>query len=648
MYITTQASSQLYRADIDGLRAIAVLAVIVCHVHKQLLPSGYLGVDMFFVISGFVITASLMRDSHTSFGSFILSFYQRRIKRLAPALAFFLIVTALVIALIDELAGMPLRTGAFAILGISNIQLALEATNYFGRSASLNAFVHTWSLGVEEQFYFLFPFLFWLLYARRNDSDALFWTVFLISAVSLVAFVTLYRSHQAYVYFMMPTRFWELGAGILTYLTYSKASRIASLARRIPPAVPVVLLLGVFFSPSKLAIINTMAVVVLTCVTLLSLRKDTLAYSALTLKPAIWTGLISYSLYLWHWGVLVIARLTIGVTPVSIVFLVALMFALAWLSYTVIEKPLRHAKWASSAGRTISIGLAGIAVCFVSVFALSSNHLKLNLANRLGYETSHFQITWWKDQRTGTYLERCHPKGRYTRALLDQCLPAQEDGARLFLIGDSHARNYLPTMQGAFPEYTVSYFTMGYGCAYLPGDLAQRYGRDLATWCTNYVDDVTERLTTLVEPGDIVAIGQRLWRNPERQGSSYLNFISARSEMFLSEGARVILLDGTYPPDTHPQFCLNLPWRPMRDGCAVTLEETQDAFAEFDSRASAMARAREGLYYAPLRAGLCVQGQCGQLSRMGHPVWHDRGHITEAAALELVPHLRRQLANQGF
>ena len=150
-----------YRPEIDGLRAFAVVAVIINHFNKEILPNGYLGVDIFFVISGFVITSSLYQRPSKNFKDFISGFYERRIERLVPALSVFVLITSILICLFNPQPDLSLRTGLTSLFGLSNLYLIRQSTNYFAQSSELNVFLHTWSLGVEEQFYILFPFLIW-------------------------------------------------------------------------------------------------------------------------------------------------------------------------------------------------------------------------------------------------------------------------------------------------------------------------------------------------------------------------------------------------------------------------------------------------------------------------------------------------------
>lgn len=368
--------SRDYRRELDGLRALAVLAVIVNHLERQWMPGGYLGVDIFFVISGYVITASLFFRSDRGLGDLLLNFYARRIKRLAPALIVFVGVTAVAIALFDPRPWGHLKTGAAALFGLSNIYLIVQAADYFSDSTQLNVFVHTWSLGVEEQFYAVFPFMVWLLGFRQLNGSRqgrFYWVLGLSAVASLAAFVWLGTSKPIVSYYSMPTRFWELAAGALAFGWLNRRDTDGSAGTSAwIAALALACMLAVLFVPETYHTLSTIAVVAATVAFIVAVRRDTAVYRLLTRKPVIYIGLISYSLYLWHWGVIAVSRWTVGVHWWTVPFLLVAMFGLAALSYHCIERPLRAANWSARPSITIGYGLATSAcLCLALVLVLN-------------------------------------------------------------------------------------------------------------------------------------------------------------------------------------------------------------------------------------------------------------------------------------
>jgi len=175
--VKAMGSKLNYRPDIDGLRAIAVLAVIANHTDTRLAPSGFLGVDIFFAISGFVITSSLIKRERTNLKAMLLPFYGRRIKRLVPALLSCILITSLIFSLVSATPATNLWSGIWAAFGLSNIHFYQEQTDYFSPVSELSLFLHTWSLGVEEQFYLIYPFIFWFALQRKRLTQLLLSTL---------------------------------------------------------------------------------------------------------------------------------------------------------------------------------------------------------------------------------------------------------------------------------------------------------------------------------------------------------------------------------------------------------------------------------------------------------------------------------------
>jgi peptidoglycan/LPS O-acetylase OafA/YrhL len=400
-----------YRPEIDGLRALAVIAVIINHISKGLLPAGYLGVDIFFVISGYVITSSLVGRETEGLGEFLSGFYIRRIKRLVPVLVLFVVVTGALICLFDPEPALSLRTGAAALFGLSNLYLFKQASDYFGSMAELNVYTHTWSLGVEEQFYLLFPILFWA--TQRGGGRRFVILSAGLSAASLGAFVVLYGIDQPAAFFLMPTRLWELGVGCLLVGVLRGGSRSSS------ATVPFLATAGigvVLFAPPALHVPATIAVVVLTAMLIVLLRPETVAYRLFAHPRVVYIGTISYSLYLWHWSVLSLSRWTIGVHWWSIPIQVGIMFLLAAASYRYVESPLRRAKWSVRPRRTITYGVAvstAGAACLLFLGFVGPGWL--------------YSGTPWTEPQEEPAAVSSHPPGR--------------NGA-VVLIGDSHARHF--------------------------------------------------------------------------------------------------------------------------------------------------------------------------------------------------------------
>ncbi|MFM1800016.1 MAG: hypothetical protein RLZZ117_2294 [Cyanobacteriota bacterium] len=366
-----------YRPEIDGLRAFAIIPVIINHFNKQWLPSGYLGVDIFFVISGLVITSSLLHKPSQGLRENLLSFYSRRIKRLLPALWAMILLGAISISFFNPAPGFSLQTGLTALFGLSNLYLLHQATDYFAPASDFNLFTHTWSLGVEEQFYLLFPLLLWFSGVwrsgaglTRQSKQTLGILLLVLSSVSLAMFVALYPSNQPMAYFFMPSRFWEMGLGcLLALLSWKRAQSLPVGNRHVQAFFPWVILviIAVLFKglPEDSGLTATIAVVFLTSLLIATLQPpgslDVSSrwspYSFLSHPFLIVIGLISYSLYLWHWPVFCLSRWTAGTPLWSLPILLTIIVIFSLASYHWIEQPLRQARWSISRFRIIVKGL---------------------------------------------------------------------------------------------------------------------------------------------------------------------------------------------------------------------------------------------------------------------------------------------------
>lgn len=498
---SSESKSSRYRPEIDGLRAFAVIAVIINHFNKEILPGGYLGVDIFFVISGYVITSSLDgRGKDQGLGSFIGTFYARRIKRLIPALVVFAIITTILICLVNPNPEVILRTGLSSLLGLSNLYLLRLRTDYFAESTELNPFTHTWSLGVEEQFYFIFPLIVWFTgfsKSKQNGGRFLLFALALLSSLSFARYLFLFEYLPSNAYFEMPSRFWEIAMGAITYLAIKiLPERAVSLLRPIPGLAFLVVIAPIMLQTSKPAVFSTLAVV-LACCCLLAKREmpNSILFRLLTQKYILRIGIISYSLYLYHWTILSISKWTIGISLFTIPFQVFAMIALASLSYRYVETPFRSNRNQSN----LIVMIGGILTIASTAFAI---HL---IYNAPIYSGKHKQK---KDHFARIFPPKyCNIFDNFQEsiALGSSCgIKFSEKNQTIFLLGDSHANQFNDQLLRYGKQKMLNVVTVvGNGCNFPP--IGDKTGK-----CYKRQSQLEAKIISKIKQGDIIIVGNAL------------------------------------------------------------------------------------------------------------------------------------------
>ena len=336
--------SSRYRPDIDGLRAIAVVLVVTFHAFPEAMPGGFIGVDIFFVISGFLITGIIVRELEQKRFS-LLAFYNRRIRRIFPALIVVLCVT-LVLGWLWMLpaAYAQLSSDVFASAAFfANIALLLQS-GYFDIESGKKPLLHLWSLGIEEQFYLFWPLMLMLVARLRLGILA---AVSIVGVASFVLNVALIGSNPVATFYLPFTRAWELLAGAALACSWSQLNQ-AGTASNLRASIGVVLIaIAAGVLDTKSAFPGWWAILpVAGSALLLSAPAAWFCRSLLASPPLVWIGLISYPLYLWHWPLLVFFGIIkfASLTLLERGLIVGLSFALAWLTYRFVEIPFRFGR----------------------------------------------------------------------------------------------------------------------------------------------------------------------------------------------------------------------------------------------------------------------------------------------------------------
>jgi peptidoglycan/LPS O-acetylase OafA/YrhL len=426
-----------YRPEVDGLRAVAVCSVILYHAGVPAFGGGYLGVDIFFVISGYLITGNIVRELIDGRLS-VWDFYDRRIRRIIPALLVVMIVStvaAYCLMLPDDLENFGQSLVATSLF--ANNVLLLLTSGYFALEASFKPLMHTWSLAVEEQYYFVVPLVLWAAF-RLGAMKALLWMVLGIVLASFALSLWAAKAMPVANFLLLPFRAWELGIGATAVLIEARlknwrgptthfgcALAFAGLAMIAAPIV----LFGI--RPSQPSFVSLVPVLGTTLV--LVFAQDTVGLGRLlAMKPIVALGIVSYSAYLYHQPVFAFARITRLEEPSWKVMLayVPLVFLLAWVSWRFVEQPFRNRSKIRFRSVAWLLGPASVAV------------VAIGLAMHL---TSGFFASWPElandDPMFGTKQNIAY--NSRPLAYLDRRFDAHSDRPKLLVLGNSQARDFI-------------------------------------------------------------------------------------------------------------------------------------------------------------------------------------------------------------
>jgi peptidoglycan/LPS O-acetylase OafA/YrhL len=598
-----------YRSEIDGLRAVAVVPVILFHADFGRFSGGFVGVDVFFVLSGYLITSLILEECADGRFS-IAKFYERRARRILPALYFVMICcvpVAMLLMLPGEFRDFA-RTLASVVFFASNFRLWLD-TDYFSYDAHLNPLLHTWSLATEEQYYILFPLLMlalWRAGPRRMTA-----VIVLALLGSLALAELLWPIDAIATFYLLPTRAWELAMGALVAIYLFR--------RRDPPASDLGAWLGLAMIMASVAVfkptvpfpgVYALVPTLGTVLVVLYARDGTLARRALSLRPVVFVGLISYSAYLWHQPLFAFARLGSVEPPApgTMLALSALALALAALSWRFVEAPFRDRR---RVGRPMvfagSLG-GGVALLAAAVAAPAL------MRPPSDYPPALRQLVVPLDERTD-----------YVRAAYEQVRDddfTSGGGRRLLVLGDSHSQDFVNMIREnrAFDGYQIAARYIPVECQLYIGD--EDVSRFIEAQYQEYCESGPQprELVELAHQADVVVLvaSWRDWaadRLPETIRNLGLradqDIVVVGRKGFRGREPRWLLTD---EPASFPEVR------------GVQSEQYQSATA-------ALRRAVPDEIFVDTHRIVCGQGwDCPLFTPAGRLISHDGGHLTRAGA----------------
>ena len=651
-------SKNRFRADIQGLRAIAVLSVVVFHIWPHALSGGFVGVDVFFVISGYLITSHLLREVEANGHVDFRAFYLRRARRLLPASIIVIISTlALTPFFVSPTRWTDTSLEAIASLFyIQNWLLVWKSVDYLNAENAPTALQHFWSLSIEEQFYAFWPVLIAAVAmatrkTSRRFASMLLFVIALIVGASLIISVVLSNAGDAQAYFATHARIWELGLGGI----------VAALGARFPQrfrdgtglaGFVFIGLSAVFFSkdmafPGYAALLPTVGAAL---VIMSEERTKRFGVSSMIGNPVFrWLGDVSYSLYLWHWPLVVLLK------PVDADFSLAWGFlalcwslVLAWITKVLIEDHFRSQRTSNSMVR--QLGALGGAMCLPLIFASiilgyvwsenvtgldrESHPGALALAGQSAPDNVAFfpELSAVTDDRFRVYDNGCH-LGFSKSVPNDDCHFGDPNGkAKIFVIGDSHAANWLPALEVLANKHgwSGSSFTKA-SCPLFPV-LLRRIDKPYPE-CLTWGRAVLQRIAS--EKPDIVVLGEMSTFAMDASSGDTRHIPDVLVDLWehvkVSTANLVVMVDtARWPFD--PNECIATKGR-----CEAPLAQLLRSDPQIEA-----ARKSNSVALVDMNEYVCPSGLCSAV--IGNIlVWRDRHHLTASYSRSLAPFLDDKL-----
>jgi len=631
------------------MRAVAVLLVVFCHLQYHLFLGGYIGVDVFFVISGFLISSVILSDMHA--GKFsIVSFYERRIRRIFPALLVMMLATSIM----AYRYYMPTELIAFgwsqlaALFSVSNM-LFWRQTGYFDGPSALKPFLHTWSLAVEEQFYILFPIF--LIVVRRLFPNRLKLAIWVLTGVTFVAACVWVERDASTAFYLAPLRAWELLIGTVLSQRYLPSIK-GAVARNVASLTGILFILfAAFRYNSQTAFPGFSALAPVLGAGLIIAAGETgssVVGKILGWRPVVFIGLISYSLYLWHWPILVfqnsnsllLERLPgdkYGKIAVMVVSLIV-----ATLSWWLVETPFRKGRFRPQRGPLFLInGVAVAGIAAIGIVMVAGSGLPGRFSPEMVKVASYVNFDRAKAWREGECF--LTPKNKFSEYRPDVCLRKDATRKNYLLVGDSLAADLYTGLTQEFPEIHIAQATIG-SCPLLVNE-PQQWAR-LRVHCGEMSSflfgDYLNRPTPDHLTFDTVLLAAR-WSDSD------LPEIGHTIAWLEQRGMKVVLLGPTFEYDMPLPVMLSIALREKNS--SVLQRHWKPGREELDKKMATLAREQWKVEYVSIFDNFCGAGTAGSKQMLtvsgcsvyaspGVPLLFDLDHFTPEGSVLYASRMR--------
>jgi len=618
-----------YRAEIDGLRALAVIPVILFHAGFETFSGGFVGVDVFFVISGYLITSMLIEDlEHGRFS--VRGFYERRARRILPALFFMVAVCGLFAwfwMTPDQLDRFSLSVAALSLFG-SNL-LFWQESDYFDAAAEEKPLLHTWSLAVEEQYYLLFPLF--LLVTWRFGKTQLFWLIALLCAVSFLHSERSWAIDPVGNFYLAPTRAWELFAGSVTALFVSQRGVVANDVLGLFGVLAVLMSIVHFDRSTPFPSAYTLVPVLGVVLVLRYAGEASFVARLLSTRLLVGLGLISYSAYLWHQPLFAFARIRSVEEPDACLMAMLSMLALgvAVLSWRFIERPFRNTSFLAQYQVFLYGGMGLVVLAVLGATGHFMKGVESRLDRRLQGDIGHAAFHQYIDKR----YHDCTPPGIADAALtwrgFRRCKQSKQGRPEVVLLGDSHAEHLFIGVAEALADKNVVFYILN-GAPYVSSPLF-----------TNIFDEL---LFNQQQQQILIAMNFH-----SRVGGNDRGLYREMTEtvMTLKRAGKQVVLVGDIPAyGSDPAACVYSSEGGADRRCHLSLDMANRQKALYSGILQQIGRELE-VRYVDLYEPLCNSLDCG-MTKEGTVLYRDRNHLNIPGSQLVGTYLARILSPQSL